>query len=483
MLDEDTRRAIFQLRKQQHSLVAIAKALGVSKDAVRAVLESGTFEVPKLHRPSRLEAHVERIVTLHKSCRGNLERVREELAAEGVAVGYSTLTDFCRARGLGRPPKKPAGRYTFAPGEEMQHDTSPHRVTLGGLPQQLQCASLVLCFSRMIYAQTFFRWTRLQARQFLTEALTFFQGAAARCMVDNSSVVIAHGVGPEAVPAAELQALGERFGFTFVAHAIGDANRSARVERPFHTIEHNFYPGRTFSDIDDNNRQLRAWCEQRNAMRRRELQARPIDLYATERAALRPLPLHIPEVYEPVGRVVDLTGHITLHTNRYSAPPALIGQTLEVREYKDRVTLCLGPRQLCEHPLLRPGQQLGHHLPEHKVHRDAPERELRARPVAEELRLREAHPMLAAYVDALRQRRPGRAVVALRRLELIWLDHPRQSVLAAVEEALRFGMLDLHRLERMVLRRVAGDVFGLNPDHPAIRNDHDHDKERPDDAS
>lgn len=469
MLDEDTRRAVFRLRREQHSVAAIARALGISKDSVRTVLGSGTFEVTGLQRPSRLDPHLERIGVLIRSCKGNLERVHEELGAEGVQIGYSTLTDFCRARGLGqRHPKKPAGEYTFEPGQEMQHDTSPHTVELGGVKHKLQCASLVLCFSRMIFAQVFFRWTRLQARQFLTEALTFFEGAAHTCMVDNSSVIIAHGVGPEAVPAAECQALAARFGFTFAAHNIGDANRSARVERPFHTIEHNFYAGRTFTDIDDANQQLRAWCERRNEKRRRELQTRPIDLFATERTALKPLPPHIPEIYEPWSRMVDLIGFVTLHTNRYSAPFNLIGQSVEVREYKDRVVLCRGPRRLCEHPLLAPGRHLRHRLPEHEVVRGETERERRQRPAAEEIRLREEHPSLATYVEGLRQRRPGRAVMALRRLERIWLDYPHDAVLAAVDDALHYGMFDMSRLERMVLRRIAGDVFGLHQGHPAV---------------
>jgi hypothetical protein len=42
------------------------------------------------------------------------------------------------------------------------------------------------------------------------------------------------------VPVPEMVAFGERFGFEFAAHEIGDANRSARVERPFRFIEGNF---------------------------------------------------------------------------------------------------------------------------------------------------------------------------------------------------------------------------------------------------
>jgi hypothetical protein len=63
-----------------------------------------------------------------------------------------------------------------------------------------------------------------------------------------------------AIIAPEMESFGTRFGFTFFAHEVGDANRSGKVERPFH-FEHNFLAGRTFTDWDDLNAQARAWCE------------------------------------------------------------------------------------------------------------------------------------------------------------------------------------------------------------------------------
>ena len=108
-------------------------------------------------------------------------------------------------------------------------------------------------------------------------------------MVDNTSVIIAHGTGADAVPAAEMQAFSDRFGFVFAAHALGDANRSARVERPFHYIEHNFYAGRTFADLDDLNAQLRAWCDRVNLRTKRHIRAVPRELYQLERQHLHPL--------------------------------------------------------------------------------------------------------------------------------------------------------------------------------------------------
>ena len=42
------------------------------------------------------------------------------------------------------------------------------------------------------------------------------------------------------VPAPEMAALAERVDVRFGAPELGDANRSARVERPFDSIERNF---------------------------------------------------------------------------------------------------------------------------------------------------------------------------------------------------------------------------------------------------
>jgi hypothetical protein len=95
----------------------------------------------------------------------------------------------------------------------------------------------------MMFAQVYTTFNRFYCKVFLTEAIkSFFQGAARRCMVDNTSVVIARGTGKNAIPAPEMKAFGDRFGFHFEAHEKGDANRSARVEGPFYYIERNFYP-------------------------------------------------------------------------------------------------------------------------------------------------------------------------------------------------------------------------------------------------
>jgi transposase len=159
-------------------------------------------------------------------------RVHEDLVAAGAEMSYAALTSFCRRHGIGYAPPTPAGQYDFAPGEEMQHDTSPHEVELDGRKRKVQTASAVLCYSRMLWFQCYPTFRRFDCKVFLTEALRYFGGAAARTMIDNTHVVVLRGSGRDMMPVPEMAAFGERFGFEFVAHAIGNANRSGRVERP-----------------------------------------------------------------------------------------------------------------------------------------------------------------------------------------------------------------------------------------------------------
>jgi hypothetical protein len=86
-------------------------------------------------------------------CKGNLVRVHEELVAGGATLSYQALTAFCRRHGIGQPVVVAAGRYQFEPGEEMQHDTSPHEVQLGGKKRKVQTGLAVLCYSRMLFFQ------------------------------------------------------------------------------------------------------------------------------------------------------------------------------------------------------------------------------------------------------------------------------------------------------------------------------------------
>lgn len=425
------------------------------------MLRAGTPTVPRIERLEKAEPHRDQIGELLQQCRGNLVRVHEELMAQGVAISYPALTAFCRRHGIGHTPKPPVGHYDFAIGQEMQHDTSPHRAPIGGVEQRVQTASLVLCYSRMLFVQMYPVFTRFTCKVFLTDALTYMTGACATCMIDNTHVVVASGTGARMVAAPEMAAFAERFSFTFCAHEKGDANRSGRVERPFRFVETNFLAGRTFTDLADLNTQARAWCDTVNATYKDHLHASPRELFAAERAHLHPLPLFIPEVYALHHRLVDVEGYINVHGHRYSVPYLLIGRPLEVRETKDRIDVYHGPRLVASHEKVLGRTCTRVTAPEHRPPRGA---RSSTQPGPEEQTLAQADPPVPPYAAALKQRSPGRGTLALRRLLALYREYPRPAFLHAVTLALQYGLFDLDRLERLTLRVIAKDYFILTED-------------------
>jgi hypothetical protein len=139
-----------------------------------------------------------------------------------------------------RESKKRAGIYSPDPGVEMQHDTSPHQVIIADKKYTAQCASLVFSYSRKRFIQYYPRFTRFEAKIFLSDALQFMDGVCQQCIIDNTSAILSGGAGSDAVISAEMDRFCRFYGFTFIAHAVFHADRKARVERCFHHAENNF---------------------------------------------------------------------------------------------------------------------------------------------------------------------------------------------------------------------------------------------------
>jgi len=465
MLSQNQRAVILDLHRKGVGKRQIARALRVSRTAVKKVIRSQSIVPPVIFRTEKAEPYRQEILDLHARCNGNLVRVHEELLAAGAVLSYQALTAFCRRQGIGQKTQKPAGQYDFLPGQEMQHDTSPHIVVLEGKKVKAQCAGLVLAYSRKLFIQYYPAFTRFEARVFLDAAFAFLGGTCARCTIDNTSVLVAGGSGPEAVIAGPIERLGARFGVRFVPHAVGHPDRKGHIERLFHYVEHNFLPGRSFADWPDLNAQARAWCERvANQKAKRSLGTSPRAAFEQERSALRPLPAHRPPPCLIAHRVVDTEGYVRLETNRYSVPERLLGKAVEVHQFFETVAVYFQGKEVARHPRAI-GQRdcrltaPGHHGPPRERRRDPPP--------AQQALLAEAPAPLADYVRALAAHSPGRGTARLKRLLLLQRTYPPEPFLAAVTQALAYGLYDLNRLESLILKQVRGVFFQIEPSDDA----------------
>lgn len=293
---------IEQLHQAGKSIREISRFLKLSRNTVRSILRQ------KANPELQLEEHnlVALIKTLMSSCKGNLVRVHELLVHEHQQnIAYSTLTHWVRKYELRENPKKRVGEYLFEPGEEMQHDISPHWLELDGKKVKGQCASLIFGFSRMLFIKYYPQFSRFETKSFLSDALVFMQSSCKRCIIDNTTVILEGGAGAHAVVAPERLFFSRVFGFQFIAHAVNHADRKGKIERPFYYAETNFLAGRVFKDWQDLNNQAEVWCHGVNHKIKRHLGQNPITLYQQERPYCMDLPKVLPPVYKQLQRTVN----------------------------------------------------------------------------------------------------------------------------------------------------------------------------------
>jgi hypothetical protein len=169
-------------------------------------------------------------------------------------------------------------------------------------------------------------------------------------------------------------------------------------------------------------------------------------------------------VYRLYQRLVDLEGYVMLHGNRYSVPLDWLGRRVEVRETRDKIEIQLDARRMVTHHRIAEAEHQRVLLAEHRPPRG--QRAPRPDPHPEENAIVTVAPELAEYVAGLKQRSRKMITFALRQLLRLVREYPREPLLGAVRDAAHYGLYDLDRLERMILRRVAREYFRLEGGSP-----------------
>jgi len=463
VLGKDLRQTIICLHQNQKSNREISRLLKISRNTVQDVLQQGgeILSTPRKPRKAEISSLLPELFT---RCLGNAVRIKEVLEAEySVTIGYTTLKDYIRNAGL-RAPLKRVGEYCFNPGEEMQHDTSPHWVLLGDKKVKLQCASLVLGFSRKLFMQYYPCFTRFEAKVFLKVAIEFMGGSCRRCVIDNTSVILSAGSGCNAVISPEMGTFCRMYGFEFMAHRINHADRKGKIERPFFYIETNYLAGRTFKDWEDLNTQAKEWCLAVNGKEKRILGMAPDAAFIQEKPSLVPLPAVLPIIYEHYQRLVDCQGYAHLETNRYSLPERLIGKTVDVHKYLETVCFFYKHQEIASHPRLVGKRYAYSRLPGHHTQHSIKQRQQAADKTEAVLRGHNAgehDALLNQYVNALKQHVRGSGYRQLNKLLDLKKTYPAEAFLRALKRATYYKLYDLNRLEVLIIKSVAGEYFNL----------------------
>ena len=449
MIEDDRRKAIYLLHEEGMASREIARRMQVARSTVQAIIAQKGAP-PRIERTPAVELDIEELRRLYAECEGWIQRVHEKLADSGVKIAYPTLTRRLREMGISTAKGGRCDEVPDQPGAEMQHDTSPYWLTLGGSKARLNASLLYLRFSKRKYLRFYPVFNRFAMKSFFHEALTFWEYAAPVCVIDNTNLARLSGTGQNAVMVPEMAAFAERYGTRFLCHEVNHADRKAGEERSFYTTESNFFPGRSFASLEDLNAQAFVWATERMENRRQgKTRVIPAIAFEEERPYLRPVPAHLPAPYLDHVRGIDQYGYVPFQGNFYFVPGTGRGE-VRVLEYAATIKLYHGRELLLDYQLPPYGVKNEKFAPPGEPKpRGEPQR--RRGSDTEEKRLRALGEGVGAYLDFALPRAGRYRHEFIRKLLGLSRRMTAELFIRSLERARQYRIVELPTIERIAL--------------------------------
>ncbi len=334
MLRSRTVHTIHELATQGKSIHQIARDMGLARNTVRKYLRGKPTAAAHPRRPSKLDPYKDQIrrwvVEDHLL---NCETMLERLRPRGYTGQVSILKDFVQAL---RPPKagqQPVRRYETKPGEQLQFDWGAFCYEQDGVRRKLYGFTAILSYSRMRFVVFVKRCDAPTMIRCLMEACEYFGGLPRAMLTDRMKSVVLQ---------VEDGVLQWHPLFADFMAASGVAPRvckpytpqtKGKIERSVGIVKQDFWPGISFSDVDDLNRQARLWYERRNQRIHRTTGQRPVERWPAE--GLQVLPSGWAwERWATEDRKVSWDGYLSYDGVLYGLPDAVgvAGGTVQVRD-------------------------------------------------------------------------------------------------------------------------------------------------------
>ncbi len=353
MISENQRETIRTLFSTGTAKKKIARLLSIDIKTVRSILNDK--KVTPKERVDKIEVSDELLETLYTFCKGYAHRMQEVLEEEHqIKIGYSTLTRLIREKDMRKKKKLRSSHYEDVPGEEMQHDTSPYTLLIGGVRRKVISSSLYIRYSKMRYIKFYPAFNRFTMKCFLFEALMHFGYSASSCIIDNTNLAINAGTGENAIFNREMIEFANQFGFRWQAHRIMHSDRKAGVERSFYTLETSFYPGRSFVSFEDLNLKAIEWATVRYAGRpQSKTRLIPLRLFEHEKPFMIRINEYLQPPYRCHHRLIDAYGYVSFNGNYYWVPEDAEkkGRQFKVLEYEKKIEIYQKRNKLTEYIL------------------------------------------------------------------------------------------------------------------------------------
>lgn len=253
----------------------------------------------------------------------------EEVRKKGYTGGITILREYV-AMVKKRQVRRVVDRFETEPGRQAQIDWgSCGTIDHDGRRRRLSLFVLVLGYSRMIWASFVVSEQRPVMLGLLEDAFRAVGGVPKELLVDNMKQVVnvVRTRDKPAVIQPAFKSFADHWGFEVVACPPYWPRAKGKVERAVDYIKRSFLEGRSFTDLDDLNAQLRVWLAETASQRRHgTVKERPIDRLEADQAAFRPLVDQTPfPAAERSVRRSDHDARISYGGVHYSVDPEVLG--------------------------------------------------------------------------------------------------------------------------------------------------------------
>ncbi len=354
MISEDVRARIRRLFFAEHWKVGtIAAELGLHRDTVSCAVDTSRFSNCRFRDKARiLDPYRDFIrATLEQYPCLRATRLHEMLRSRGYQGSVFPLRRYVR---LIRPvPIREAFfRLSTLPGEEAQVDWGSFgKLRVGNAERALSCFVMVLSWSRATFARFTLDQTLESFLRCHVEALETFKGVPRSALYDNLKSVVLERQGDLIRFHPRILELAGHYHFAPKPVAIARGNEKGRVERRIRYLREAFFAARTFSSLDDLNRQLDAWLESVAHQRLvpDDPEKRVAEALVEEQERLLPLPEH-PFPTDTLRAVSSgKTPYVRFDKNDYSIPHTLIKKPLTLVASESVVRVLDGELEVARH--------------------------------------------------------------------------------------------------------------------------------------
>lgn len=339
---------IHELAQKATPVAEIARTLGISRPTVRKYLQGAPPPKARKRKRRKLEPYQEQIRTwMEQDHCTNCVSMLERLRPLGYTGGISQLKAFVHPLRPPRAGKRPVIRYETGPGEQLQFDWGEFLYEEAGIRRKLYGFLAILSYSRMRFARFTKRADASTLIRCLMAALEYLGGLPQRALTDRMKSVLVGVEDGMLQWQREFSDFMASLGITPQVCKPYTPQTKGKVERSVAVLKSGFWPGVAFTDLDDLNAQVLAWCDRLHAQPHASTHVPPLGRLAEE--GLRPLPTGWAwERFATEERRVSWDGYLSYDGVLYGLPavvaglPSLAGTTVQVRERAGQVLVWSG---------------------------------------------------------------------------------------------------------------------------------------------